>query len=94
MKNIRLILLLTKKGAVISGCVIKLINDYREFLNIKGKTSVERTIIKLFMTHCDLDDKPLDPSKDTSLLDQANKLANDEGKTLAGLSDLSKMKLI
>jgi hypothetical protein len=51
---------LNKKNSIISGGALKLINDYREFLGIKGKTKIEKNMIRLIMTHCDLDDKPFD----------------------------------
>ena len=49
------------KGSKVSGKMVELINDYREFLGIKGKIKTERCLIKIIMTHCDIDDKPHNP---------------------------------
>jgi len=72
MENIRIICLMFKKDSIISGNVLRLLNDYREFLSLKGKSN-EKTLIKVFMTHCDLDDNPFD-TKDAYLLDDVKKM--------------------
>ena len=57
IKNIRLVILVLKHGETISGSVVRIVNDYKEFLNIQ-EPELQQKIFKGIITHCDFDKSP------------------------------------
>ena len=66
IKNIMLVLLVLKNGDAISGSVVRIVNDYKEFLNIQDP-KLQQKIFKGIITHCDFDKSPEDKEGDQFL---------------------------
>ena len=46
-----------KKGEIINNSVIKIINNYRTFLNTDGRAN-EASLIRIYLSKCDVNDRP------------------------------------
>tara|TARA_B110000285_G_scaffold91374_1_gene104702 strand:- start:134 stop:352 length:219 start_codon:yes stop_codon:yes gene_type:complete len=72
---------MVKKGEILNNSVISIINNYRNFLNTEGRGN-EASLIRIYLSKCDVTDKPEDPDADNLMTTVKNFGVSDKATLL------------
>ena len=54
---------MVKKGEILNNSFIRIVNNYRNLLNTVGRGN-DASLIKIYLSKCDVTDRPEDPDAD------------------------------
>ena len=70
-----------KKAEILNNSVISIINNYRKFLHTEGRGN-EASLIRIYLSKCDVTDKPDDTNADNLMVSVGNFGVSDKATLL------------